>query len=80
MEVLLKNQRVPNTIPVLILSPTRELAAQIAAEAQALLTFHTGMKGKCPPHVSSPLIIILLPPPVTMVVVIVMMVVIIVLI
>lgn len=36
------NQRVP-PISVLILSPTRELASQIAAEAKVLLRYHNGI-------------------------------------
>jgi len=36
-----------NAIPVLILSPTRELAAQIAAEAEELLSFQQHIKVVC---------------------------------
>lgn len=35
------------TISVLIISPTRELAQQIAAEANSLLTFHQPYKVQC---------------------------------
>lgn len=42
IEVLLKNPPASRSaISVLILSPTRELAAQILAEAKQLLTFHS---------------------------------------
>lgn len=44
VEVLRRNTRVANSLPCLVLSPTRELAAQIAAEATNLLTFHRDMK------------------------------------
>ena len=44
VELLIKN-RAParDAVQCLILSPTRELAQQIATEADSLLTFHTGM-------------------------------------
>ena len=45
VELLIKN-RSPNrdAVQCLILSPTRELAQQIATEAESLLTFHTGVR------------------------------------
>eukprot|EP00123_Amoebidium_parasiticum_P011430 comp20710_c0_seq1/m.27016 comp20710_c0_seq1/g.27016 ORF comp20710_c0_seq1/g.27016 comp20710_c0_seq1/m.27016 type:complete len:706 (-) comp20710_c0_seq1:51-2168(-) len=42
-----KPQRNPAHISVLVLSPTRELAAQIAAEGKRLLEFHAGMSVGC---------------------------------
>jgi len=46
VEVIRENTSnvLPTTIPVLILSPTRELAAQIAAEAVSLLAFQPKLK------------------------------------
>jgi ATP-dependent helicase YprA (DUF1998 family) len=44
LEIVLKSARVSSSsISVLIISPTRELATQIADEANSILRFHTGM-------------------------------------
>ena len=44
IEVLLRHTCAPDRVRSIILSPTRELAMQIAAEAETLLSFHTGMR------------------------------------
>ncbi|KDO29274.1 hypothetical protein SPRG_05454 [Saprolegnia parasitica CBS 223.65] len=47
VEVLAKAPRPPNAISALVLSPTRELASQIDAEAKKLTTFHDAIQTQC---------------------------------